>query len=195
MADAAAQREPMTVDDFLRFVDAKPRRAEERWELHDGAPLMMVGGTAAHPMIAGNIDRALFPRARERGCELMRGFLAKAGDHWAFEPDVVIRCGPTNLQGRYAADAVIVFEVLSPSTMRYDRGIKLEHYREIASLRQIVFVYQDSIRIESWLREGEHWRDEPSILLSAEEALSLPALETDLPVAAIYDRVLDALRR
>ena len=117
MADAATQSELMSVEDFLRFIDAKPEREDQRWELHDGAPVMMVGGTAAHAMIAGNIDRALFPRARDRGCELMRGFLAKAGDRSAFEPDVVIRCGPMNPRSRYATDPVMVFEVLSPSTM------------------------------------------------------------------------------
>jgi len=75
----------------------------------------------------------------------MRGFLAQANNHAAFEPDVVIRCGPTNPRSRAATDPVVVFEVLSPSTMRYDRGTKLERYREIASLKQIVLVYQDSI--------------------------------------------------
>jgi hypothetical protein len=79
--------------------------------------------------------------------------------------------------------------------MRYDRGTKLERYREIASLKQIVLVYQDSIRLEAWLREGEDWTEEPIILLSLEEALSIPALQTDLPLSAIYDRLADALRR
>jgi Uma2 family endonuclease len=182
MAEAVPRSESMTVDEFLRFIDSKPERENQKWELHDGAPVMMVGGTAAHAIIAGNIDRALFPQARERGCEVMRGFLASAGDRSAFEPDVVVRCGPMNPQNRYAADPVVVFEVLSPSTMRYDRGIKLEGYRGIPSLRQIVFIYQDSIRLESWSRDGGDWAEEPVILLSIDEALPIPALATELPL-------------
>jgi Uma2 family endonuclease len=194
MAEAVAQSQSMTIDDFLRFLDAKPERENQRWELHDGAPVLMVGGTAAHAMIAGNIDRALFPRGRERGCEVMRGFLEKAGERSAFEPDVVIRCGPMNPRSRYALDPVVIFEVLSPSTMRYDRGIKLEGYRGIPSVRQIVFVYQDSVRVESWSREGEDWAEEPVILLSMEEALPIPTLATKLPLRIIYDRLPEALR-
>ena len=153
--NALQQTTPMTVDDFLLFLDSKPERENQRWELHDGVPKLMTGGTAAHAMIAGNIDRTLFGQARDRGYEVMRGFLAQASDHAVFEPDVVIRCGPTNLRSRAATDPVIVFEILSPSTMRYDRGIKLERYREIPSLKQIVLVYQDSIRLEAWLRDDE----------------------------------------
>ena len=197
MSNSALRRitAPMTVEDFLMFLDGEPERKDQKWELHDGVPKLMVCGTAAHSMIAGNIDRALFGQARDRGCEVMRGFLAQANNHAAFEPDVVIRCGPTNPRSRAATDPVVVFEVLSPSTMRYDRGTKLERYREIASLKQIVLVYQDSIRLEAWLREGEDWTEEPIILLSLEEALSIPALQTDLPLSAIYDRLADALRR
>src|SRR3954453_20609435 len=86
----------MTVEDFLSFLAGEPERENQRWELHDGVPKLMTGGTAAHAMIAGNIARALFGHARDRGCESLRGFLAQASDHAAFEPDVVIRCGPTN---------------------------------------------------------------------------------------------------
>jgi Uma2 family endonuclease len=184
----------MTVDDFLSFLDSKPERENQKWELHNGVPKLRTGGTAAHAMIAGNIDRALFGQARDRGCEVMRGFL-QANDHAAFEPNVVIRCGPTNPRSRAATDPVIVFEVLSPSTMRYDRGIKLERYREIPSLKQIVLVYQDSIRVEAWTREGEDWAEEPIVLLSLSETLLIPALQTELPLSTIYDRVADTLRR
>src|SRR3954467_14263426 len=105
---AVQQTAPMTVNDFLSFLDSKPERENQKWELHDGVPKLMTGGTAAHAMIAGNIDRALFGQARDRGCEVMRGSL-QANDHAAFEPNVVIRCGPTNPRSRAATDPVIVF--------------------------------------------------------------------------------------
>jgi len=196
MSNSALQRTTlMTFEDFLAFLDSKPERENQRWELHDGVPKLMVGGTAARAMIAGNIDCALFSQARDRGYEVMRGFLAQASDHAAFEPDVVVRCGPVNLRSRAATDPVIVFEVLSPSTMRHDRGIKLERYREIRSLKQIVFVYQDSVRVEAWAHGDEEWAEESAILLSLDEALPVPALQTELPLSVIYDRVADLLRR
>jgi Putative restriction endonuclease len=92
MADNAARlTTPMTIEGFLSFLDRQPDH--ETWELHDGAPVMMVRGTAAHALIAGNIDRALFPLARDKDCQTFRGFLVRASDTSMFEPDVVIHCG------------------------------------------------------------------------------------------------------
>jgi hypothetical protein len=42
--------------------------------------------------------------------------------------------------------------VLSPTTEAYDRGEKLEHYKTIPSLREVVLVAHDQPRIEVWPR-------------------------------------------
>ena len=58
MADSAARAlDPMTVEQFLAFCETLPDG--EKWELHDGRPVMMVGGTAGHSIIANNLARAL----------------------------------------------------------------------------------------------------------------------------------------
>ena len=184
MAHAAEAVETMDVEAFLAFLDA--RKPGERWELHDGVPRLMVGGTASHARIAGNIDRALFEVAKRRGCEPMRGMLIAVNDLSAFEPDVVIQCGPLDGRERVASRARIVFEVLSPSTMRYDRGIKFDAYRRTETIEQIVFVYQDSIRVESYFRNGDSWAESPKVLVSREDSLALPILGASLPLEAIY---------
>jgi len=189
---ALQQPTPMTVDDFLSFVDRKPKH--ERWELLDGAPVMMVGGTEGHALILGNVLTMLHAPAQRRGCRVLTSFFARATDTSMFEPDVVVRCGPVDPRRRYADDPVVVVEVLSPSTLRYDRGVKLERYREIPSLRQIVFVYQDSVRIESWSRDPDAWSDEATVLVSLDEALAIPAIAADLPLSAVYEDVADALK-
>ena len=43
---------------------------------------------------------------------------------------------------------VVIFEVLSPSTEKYDRGSKFQMYRAIESLRDYVLVSEDQVRIE-----------------------------------------------
>lgn len=178
--------EPMTIEGFLRFLDDRPD--EEHWELRDGEPVMMVGGTAAHALIGGNIEYALNRRLRGGPCRPMHGFFACATAHDLFEPDVFVRCGPIDPIARLAEDAVVVFEVLSPSTMRFDRGRKLDRYREIATLRQVVFVYQDSVRVESFDR-ADHWRDEPTVLAERGEMLALPALSVQIALEEIYGDV------
>jgi len=174
----------MTVEDFLAFLDQ--RSTDERWELIDGVPLMMTGGTFAHARIGGNIDRLLAPAAEKRGCMSLRGFLVEANEISSFEPDVMVRCGEIENTTRRAHDPIVVFEVLSPSTMRTDRVLKFERYRAIPSLQQIVFVYQDSVRIESWLRQHGDWREEPVLFLMLEDSLAIPILGASLPLADIY---------
>lgn len=185
MSDAAQRRpEPMSVDAFLGFLDGCP--PDERWELIDGVPRMTTGGTLAHARIGGNIDRLLAPFAQRRGCESLRGLLVEASKTSSFEPDVMVRCGDMAEASRRAPNPVVVVEVLSPSTMRVDRVLKFERYRAIPTLHQIVFVYQDSVRVESWLREGGDWREEPVLLLQLEDSLAVPVLGASLSVADIY---------
>ena len=188
MLDSAIRlNEPMTVEAFLAFCETVPR--SERWELIDGVPMMMTGGTAAHSLMITNLVSALDPAARKRGCRAMTSFLAGVSDENASEPDVVVRCGTVDPRRRYADDPTVVFEVLSPSTLHCDRGTKFERYCEIPSLRQIVLVYQDSVRVESWSRESNDWDEEATVLLSLDESLAIPAIETALPLTAIYEDV------
>jgi Uma2 family endonuclease len=105
----------------------------------------------------------------------------------------MVRCGNLDGRSRQAQDPVIVFEVLSPSTMRTDRVLKFERYRAIPTLRQIVFVYQDSIRIESWLRQHDDWREAPVLLLRPEDSLPVPILGASLALADIYAGVRPGL--
>ena len=154
---------------------------------------MVTGGTFAHARISGNIDRLLAPAAERRGCMSLRGFLVEANEVSSFEPDVMVRCGEMEDTSRRAYDSIVVFEVLSPSTMRTDRVLKFERYRAIPTLQQITFVYQDSVRVESWLRQHGDWREEPVLLLKLEDSLAIPVLGASLPVTDIYAGVRPGL--
>lgn len=136
-------------------------RRRSAWELIDGHPVMRVGVTRAHSMITLNIAAAaLHPVARRRGCEThATDFFTSGGPVSGFlaARDVFVRCGPLDDHARLAEDPLIVVEVLSPSTIRHDRVRKFERYTAIPSLRQIVLVYQDEIRVESFVHSGADW--------------------------------------
>lgn len=185
---------PMTSQAFLAFVDAHPH---EKWELIDGRPVAMGGAVLRHALIAGNIAEALGPLARVKGCRALRDMFlrAAANDSQIFDPDVMIRCGPVgDQQTRIIDDAAVVFEVLSPSTMAFDRGVKLAAYLATPSMRQVVIVYQGEVRVEAWLREdGGVWREAPLVLKRLEDALPVPAIDASLRLSVIYEGVaLDA---
>jgi len=105
---ALQQNRSMTIGDFLSFADRKPKH--ERWELLDGAPVMMVGGTEGHAMILGNLLTALRSAEQKRGCRVMTGLFTRASDYSMFEPDVVIRCGSVDPRRRYTDGPTVAFD-------------------------------------------------------------------------------------
>jgi Uma2 family endonuclease len=74
-------------------------------------------------------------------------------------------CGPLSIQ-QGTKDVVenpsVVVEVLSESTEQYDRGLKWEGYRRLASLTDYVLVSQREPTIEHYRREQDgSWRYTP----------------------------------
>ena len=174
----------MTVAAFVEMI--RPFPDEERWELLDGEPVLRSPQSERHQIIVSNLMAGLRQAARERGCRVLPGLgmLNDEIDDYAPIPDVVLRCGPP-VDGGYARDPVLVAEVLSPSTMNNDRGRKLDFYRAIPTLRTILIVYQDEVRIEAWQRQhGGAWIR--TVLKGLGDMLSLPEIESGLSLADIY---------
>jgi Uma2 family endonuclease len=186
MATAQRLDQQMTIEEFIDWM--KTWQDGEKWELIDGVPFAMAGGTQAHETIAINITLALAP-VRKRGCRIQRDILLRRPDSRRFGtfPDVYVRCGPQNDEQYWTDDPVAIFEVLSKSTMRRDRGAKQLEYFQFASLKHLVFVYQSEFRVELWSRgdDGE-WIEETTILTSLGETLHLAAFDLDIAMAEIY---------
>jgi Uma2 family endonuclease len=105
-------------------------------------------------------------------------------------PDITVCGKPLLADDRedILLNPTVIFEVLSPSTERYDRGVKLQRYREIESLTDYILVAQDQIRIEHYTRgEANTWtlRD----YLNAEDFLKIASIGVSVPLAAIYERI------
>jgi Uma2 family endonuclease len=176
----------MSVSEFLAFIDERPG---EKWELIDGLPVAMAGGTLKHARLSRNIAASVGPAARRHGCEELRDLFVSvaANDHQHFDPDVMIRCGPADETARSVDDPVAVFEVLSPSTMVYDRGPKVAAYMQIPSLRFIALVYSTEVRVEVWSREaGAKWPETPTVLSAMSDAIPVPPMDHAIALAEIY---------
>ena len=186
MSRLAEKHDPISFEEFFAFLDKRPDT--ERWELIDGGTVMMTGGSLTHNLITGNIFAALRGPARERGCNAhVSDVYTSGGEQSGFlaAPDVFVRCGPFDGKARRADDPVIIVEVLSPSTIRHDRVRKFDRYTTIESVTQIVLVYQDEVRVESFVREGEEW---PMVVTNdLKAALAVPFLEAELSLAGIYE--------
>ncbi|WP_457105118.1 Uma2 family endonuclease [Methylobacterium sp. P5_C11] len=182
MALAAKHDVRMDVSEFRLWMESRPEH--ERWELLDGEPMLMAPPRERHQAIAANLIRRIGDLADGRGCRALPGLgiLSAAMDDFAPIPDVVVRCGPLLPEG-YAADPLLVAEVLSPSTMSLDRGRKIDFYRTVPSLAVLLIVYSDEARVEVWRRAGDDWS---VAALGLDGTLSLPELDGAVPVRDIY---------
>jgi Uma2 family endonuclease len=140
-----------------------------------------------------NIAAELRAQLRSRPCEVypadMRVKVAPTGLYTY--PDVTVVCGDPSFEDEQhdtLLNPTLLIEVLSKSTENYDRGKKLEHYRQLASLMEYVLVAQDKPHVEHYVRqENEGWLLTEVKGLDAK--LVLPAIDCQLQLAEVYHKV------
>lgn len=170
--------------------------AEARHEFHDGEILAMSGGSMEHSQIAINLGREISQRLKGSPCQVFESNLRSRieSSNRAVYPDLAIVCGPVELDTRDKSRGTImnpriVFEILSPSTERYDRTEKRDHYLTIPTLEAHVLIEQDRPRIEMLTRTSEgQW--EVSVASGIDAVMKLSALGLEIPLREIYDRVV-----
>jgi Uma2 family endonuclease len=178
-----ARHHQYTYDEYLAF----ERDANVRHEFFDGEIYAMVGGTPAYAAICVNISSLLRDQLRGRGCQTyssdLRVRVVETG--LATYPDVTVVCGRLELDAgdrHTVTNPVLVVEVMSPSSAGYDRGEKLEHYKRVPSLREVVLVAHDERLIEVWRRGDDG-------IWSRREARSGAAVLTAVPCTLPVDEV------
>jgi Uma2 family endonuclease len=95
-------------------------------------------------------------------------------------------CGPSERDPESATHVVnptVIFEVLSPGTESYDRGEKLEHYKQIESLHAVVLVHHRAEQIDVWSRGGGDFTMRTH---GPGETMELEAIGCRLSVADVY---------
>jgi len=167
------------------------RAAEMRSEFLDGEMIAMSGGSIRHARLGGNIYFEFHSALRGSNCQPFGSDFrvrVSPGRMYAY-PDVLVVCGKPLLaddrQDILLNPAVIV-EVRSPSTERFDRGVKSQYYRAIESLTDYILVNQDQVRIEHFTRGPSNtWtlRD----YQNREEELRIDSINVSVPLSRIYD--------
>ena len=186
-----ALRKPMTQDEFFDWAEAQ----DERYEFDGFQPVAMTGGSGNHSRITGNISFELRRRLGDNGpCEALA---SDAGVQTAGEavryPDGVVTCTPFDGRTRLVPNPVIVFEVVSPSSVREDRIIKPDEYALVPSIKRYVIVEQTVVGLTVlWREHNEPWH---FLTLKSGDTLALPEIAAEIPVESLYARVnLDELR-
>jgi Uma2 family endonuclease len=187
----AAPSVPMTSEEYLAF----ERASEQRHEYADGEIFAMSGGTREHSLIGQNIARELGNALLDQPCEVhgsdMRIKIVATGRY--FYPDVSVVCGQPRFEDEKRdtlLNPILIVEVLSDSTERYDRGDKFASYRTLDSLQHYVLASQTKALVEHYQRQ----RDGTWVYraLGPGERLLLASLGCEIEVDRAYLKVFDA---
>src|SRR2546428_1661628 len=167
------------------------RFSEIRHEYLDGLVYAMAGESPDHSTICFNLASITGSQIRDKPC---RGFSpnmkvrAGIGGLYAY-PDLMIVCGEARFHDKHGdvlLNPTVIFEVLSPSTEKYDRGEKFRRYRtQIESLQDYVMVSQDQARIEHHHRQPDGTWTETEVKGLA-EVLLLASIDCRIPLAEVY---------
>lgn len=136
----------------------------ERIELLDGKPVLMAPPSRAHQKISMEISRQLANYLEGKKCEVYAAPFAvrlfegvedmPENVQTVLEPDITVVCDKSKLDGHGCKGAPdMVVEILSPSTARHDRLVKLGQYQR-AGVREYWIVSPDEKTVQVFLLEN-----------------------------------------
>jgi Uma2 family endonuclease len=184
MAELAIK--PMTLDEFLRWDDG----TETRYELIQGFPVAMAPPAEAHSVLAvrlvTRIDAGLSGR-RPCRAQIEAGVVRPNRADSYFVADIAATCAPIEPGRQAIKDPFLIVEILSPSTERHDRRVKLPAYRQISTVQEIALIASDGLYAELHRRSGAQWVTE--ILRAREAAIALTSVGIEIPMSELYDGI------
>lgn len=176
----------MTLDEFLCWDDG----TETHYELIGGFPLAMAPPAEADRILSmrlgARIDAAL---ARRRPCnaQIAAGVIRADRADTYLEADIAATSAPNELGRQAIRDPFLIVEILSPSTERHDRRVKLPAYRQIETVREILLVASDERYAELHRRSGGQWVTE--ILRGEHSIVALASVPVEIALAELYDGI------
>lgn len=174
----------LTEEEYLEFEE----KSRVRHEFMDGEIFAMAGASRRHNLASTNISTELNLQLRETDCEVYASdFRVRIRDGHSVYPDVAVACGDiqTADNDKTLLNPIVVFEVLSKSTEKRDRGDKAEDYFKLKSLKDYILVSQYRVRVEHFSRQNNNeWT--LKIYEDLEDLLELKSVNCQIPLRLIY---------
>lgn len=176
-----------SVEEYVELL----KNSDERYEYFDGQIVAMAGGKIAHSAIAVNLTSTLQNRLALRPYRVFNGDAAiKVPAVRPFRlPDASVVCGDVvieEFQGiEMLVNPVLIIEVLSSTTAKYDRDKKFLEYQSIASFQEYLLVEQERYHVTQYQKHGDgFWLRRDYIGLECE--VNLASVACTLTLAEIY---------
>ena len=184
---AAKQMELISVEDYL----TGELDSEIRHEYLGGFVYAMAGARTVHNRIATNWLLAIGQKLRGKPCEPFNSDMkvrVPLPTHTRFYyPDGMVVCDPNPDDATFQDRPVVIAEVVSESTRRTDEVEKRDHYFTISTLMAYMVIETDRPRVVVHRRIDDSFFAE--VYEGLEAVIPLEVIETELPLAELYERV------
>lgn len=174
----------MTVAEFMLFQHTR----DEDYELIDGDIYAMPEESDLHARICSGVMISLNDVNGDNCLTYNVHQGLKIDNDNLLHPDVMSLCGTPQFEQLKSIEALLnpaaVFEVLSPSTNRHNRGKKFTSVQKISSVQHYVLIAQDTVRVECYTRFTDGWK--VVISIDRQSYVDLSALSCRLLVDDIY---------
>lgn len=172
----------LTIEEFYGWSSEH----DDRCELVNGVPKLLPHVRLNHTIITNNIVHSVLNQIDRNKLIVVNGdFAVQTGLQSLRYADVMIM--PAGKDGKILSvdDAIVLFEVLSKSTMHEDFGAKRAEYQALDSLNSYVILAQDEPMIWLWQRDEDNsWPKDPEQISSG--TLTLQSIKVDIGVDELY---------
>jgi Uma2 family endonuclease len=145
----------MTVDEFLVWAEGQ----EGRWELYNGVPYRMAPERTGHFEVKFAVQTALLRAIRRAGvpCHMLGdGAGVRISRDVMHLPDALVYCGPKLPKDTLEVPKpVILVEVASPSTRKFDATVKLAGYFSLPSVQHYLIVDPEGPPMVHYSRQAD----------------------------------------
>ncbi|HEV2295496.1 MAG TPA: Uma2 family endonuclease [Tepidisphaeraceae bacterium] len=184
---AAKQIPLVSVSDYL----AGERVSKKKHEYTGGYVYEMAGGRIVHNIIATGFLGLMHAGLRGRPCQPFNSdtkVRIRMPTHSRFYyPDGMVVCEPNPPNDEFQDRPTVIAEVTSISTRRTDEGEKREAYLTIPTLSAYLLIETERPRVAVHQRTPEGFVAQ--VYEGMEATVPLEAIDTDLPLAELYERV------
>ena len=170
------------------------RQVFEKYELYKGEIFAISGALLPHNKIFSNLFDELSFELKGKNFKPSGSDLRihiPSNTLYSY-PDISIICGKVEITGDQfdtATNPSVIIEILSKSTMDYDRGSKFTLYRNIQTLKEYILVDSTGILVENFLHHADNsWQLTEYKLFT--DTFLISTLDINLTLANIYDGMI-----
>jgi Uma2 family endonuclease len=181
-----AVRKPWTQEEFFTWAATQ----EAPYEFDGFQPVAMTGGNIGHSRLMRSLHRALDTRLRNGPCEPLGPDAGVETFNRAVRyPDALVTCSRAENGERLTPGVVIVFEIVSPTSGRIDRIVKVREYATVPSIRRYVILESSTVGMTVFERGSaqDSWQ---ATTLTSGDTLRMPEIGIEIPVTELYDGIV-----